>query len=155
MRYHLVRFGAAGGRFDRNHLLTCTIKRRKVIGTDEFPLKFRRMTSPTHTSRLKYASKSEWHHYRTKLQPNTRWMLDFLRTSFLFSALVFPQKSASFSSVLGAFVSRNVRGRKYQPSYRRALPSSEGTLLINHFSSENSNGTVTDSKISQEKSPHD
>lgn len=34
------------------------------------------------------------------------------------------------------------------------LPSSESTPLINHFSSEKSGGTVTDSKISQEKNPH-
>lgn len=50
---------------------------------------------------------------------------------------------------------QNVRARKSSAALSE-LPSSESTPLINHFSSEKSSGTVTDSKISQEKkSPHD
>lgn len=95
--------------------------------------------------------------------PNTRWMLNVSQEPvFLFFELVFPQKSPRFAIVVVVVEcicrswsreTKNVRDQKSSAALSQLPSRSESAPLINHFSSEKSGGTVTDSKISQEKNP--
>lgn len=81
---------------------------------------------------------------------------EFLKNQFSLLRARFSSKiSVSLLLFSGAFDGRGARNETFVPEIAirliTQLPSSESTPLINHFSSEKSGGTVTDSKISQEK----